>query len=81
MEPYRNRSRTSPITGFEIADSFIDVHFRGAGTYRYSYRRPGKTHVDRMKRLARKGEGLTSYINRYVRGHYESAVPHRRFKY
>ena len=41
-------------------------------TYRYSYARPGRTHVEYMKILARQGMGLASYINRYVRDSYDS---------
>jgi hypothetical protein len=72
MAHYGNQSGDSPVSGFQAGRTFIDVHFRGAGTYRYSYARPGRDHVEHMKALARQGVGLATYISRYVRDDYES---------
>jgi len=72
MERYGNHSGDSPISGFQAGRTYIDVHFRGADTYRYSYARPGRDHVEQMKALARQGVGLATYISRYVQHDYES---------
>ena len=39
--------------------------------YTYSYTRPGKKHVEEMKKLALKGSDLATYINKYIREKYE----------
>lgn len=38
--------------------------------YTYNFLKPGKDKVDDMKTLAEKGEGLSSYISRFVKGNY-----------
>lgn len=68
MERYRNSGGDSGVSAFEIGEDFIIVQFSGtARTYRYSYRKARQNHVETMKRLARSGSGLNTYINRYVR--------------
>lgn len=72
MEQYRNSGGDSGIASYEIGDDFIIVKFSGTfRTYRYSYRKAGQHHVENMKRLARSGSGLNSYINRYVKKLYD----------
>lgn len=39
--------------------------------YTYSYSKPGKKHVEEMKRLAVTGSDLATYINKYIREKYE----------
>ena len=72
MERYRNSGGDSGISSYEIDDDFIIVKFSGTfRTYRYSYPKAGQHHVENMKRLARSGSGLNSYINRYVKKLYD----------
>jgi hypothetical protein len=71
MERYGNRHGDSPIRGYEVASKHIDVKFAD-GTYRYSYARAGRQHVERMKELARRGEGLATYISRHVHDTYDT---------
>ncbi len=73
MERYRYRHGDSSIHGYEVASKKIDVQFAD-GTYRYSYMRTGRDHVERMKELARRGEGLATYISRHVHDAYEAKV-------
>jgi hypothetical protein len=68
MERYRNSGGDSGVSSFEIGTNYITVRFSGSiRTYQYSYRKAGQHHVENMKRLARSGNGLNSYINRYVK--------------
>jgi hypothetical protein len=68
MEIYRNSGGDSGVSSFEIGSDYITVKFSGSfRSYRYSYRKAGHNHVETMKRLARSGSGLNSYINRYVK--------------
>ncbi|WP_391488707.1 hypothetical protein [Leclercia tamurae] len=67
METYQNRGGDSGIVAFEIGEESITIQFRDNSLYLYNSIRPGNITVDYMKRLARNGEGLNSYISRTVR--------------
>ncbi|MGN6397129.1 MAG: hypothetical protein ACTHMI_16285 [Mucilaginibacter sp.] len=70
LQPYKSDHNTG-VSAFAIGDDFILVKFKDRpGPYLYNYDKPGKQHVDRMKRLALKGKGLTTYINQNVRTNY-----------
>lgn len=72
MERYRNSGGDSGVFSFEIGTDYIAVKFSGSiRSYNYSYRKAGQHHVEAMKRLARSGSGLNSYINRYVKNLYD----------
>lgn len=72
MERYRNSSGGSGVSAYEIGVDHILVKFSGtARVYRYSYRRAGQHHVENMKRLAKSGSGLNSYINTNVKNLYD----------
>lgn len=72
MERYRNSGGDSGVSSFEIGADYILVRFSGnIRTYRYSYQKAGQQHVEAMNRLARTGNGLNSYINRYVKNLYD----------
>ena len=60
------------VTGFAIRDDFMVVRFkdRPDETYVYNDIRPGPAHLSEMKRLARAGQGLTTYISQQVRANY-----------
>ena len=46
---------------------FVDGH-----VYTYSHASAGKQHVEKMKRLASEGQGLSGYISKHVKDRYES---------
>lgn len=72
MESYRNSGGDSGVSSFEIGADYINVKFSDSfRTYRYSYRKAGQHHVETMKRLARSGSGLNSYINQHVKNLYD----------
>jgi hypothetical protein len=72
MERYRNSGGDSGVSSYEIGSDYIIVKFTGTfRTYRYSYRKAGHNHVENMKRLAKSGSGLNSYINRYTKKLYD----------
>ena len=78
MEPYGNRSGRSGVVGFELLDDGIVIEFTDGDRYRYGERVPGRAHVANMRRRARMGRGLATYISRFVGDHYEEkldAVP------
>ena len=43
--------------------------------YTYSYTKPGKRHVEEMKKLAILGSDLATYINKHIREKYERRDP------
>ncbi len=71
MQAYKNLGGNSGVRLFEIGTDYIDVLFSGSLVYRYSYKKPGKTEVEHMKKLALDGQGLNSYISRYIKTNYE----------
>lgn len=71
MERYANRSGQSGVSAYEIGVDYIRVRFSSGDTYKYSYRKAGQSNVENMKRLAKKGSGLNSYINTYVKFKYD----------
>ncbi len=71
MQKYANTDGDSNVESFEINSTSIIVKFKGtARTYTYSYQSAGQDQVETMKRLARSGNGLNSYINRHVKFKY-----------
>lgn len=75
MERYKNLSGNSGVSAYEIAGKSIRIRFKDGGTYLYTYRRPGAEAVEEMKKLAAKGAGLATFINRHVRKTYERKLP------
>lgn len=70
MKPYQGTDGDSGIAAYECGPGWIAVRFRRGGTYRYDGRHPGAAHVLEMQRLAEAGDGLNTYINRFVRDDY-----------
>ncbi len=71
MERYGNLDGNSSIREFDIGSDFIAVKFSDGKIYRYTYRSAGSDKVEEMKRLARQGAGLNSYIMRFAKYDYE----------
>ena len=74
MERYKNSGGNSGVSAYEIADDSIKVKFSDNSVYLFSYRKPGSSHVEKMKILAIRGQGLNSYINTNVKYLYESKL-------
>ena len=74
MENYKNLGGNSGVKAFEIGSDFIKVKFSDNSIYLYSYRKPGRSHVETMKTLAKNGSGLNSYINLNVKFSYEAKL-------
>lgn len=72
MNSYANLNGNSGVAEYQIADTSIRVKFiTSPDIYVYTYLKPGKVHVDEMKRLAKSGRGLATYINQNVRKNYD----------
>ena len=71
MQRYTNLSGDSGVTAYEIGADYIVVQFRTGTPYRYSYAGAGQHHVERMKKLAVAGRGLSTYISQHVHDRYD----------
>ena len=71
MMPYRNIAGNSGVMAYEIGTDHISVQFIDGKIYVYSYASAGKKNVERMKRLALRGHGLSTFISKTVRDKYE----------
>lgn len=70
LQPYANRSGASGVVAFATGPRGIAVQFVDGSVYVYDLDRPGPAAVAEMKRLARAGQGLSTYISRHVRDGY-----------
>lgn len=70
VRPYLNLSRHSGVKAYAIGDDYVDVAFVSGDSYRYSYKVPGREHVENMKYLAREGMGLSTDISKVVKQNY-----------
>ena len=64
MLPYHHSNSPHGVVAYEAGDDYIILKFQsGPLLYKYSYASCGAEHVKEMKRLAKKGKGLSTYIN------------------
>ena len=70
MESYANAGGDSGVVAYEVGDDSIAVQFKGGAEYLYNYASTGQANVEQMKKLARAGQGLNSYISRVVKKAY-----------
>ncbi len=71
MQKYADIDNDSGVDSYHIDDTSITVWFDGGSkSYTYSYSSAGQHHIEKMKQLARSGEGLNAYINYNVKYKY-----------
>jgi hypothetical protein len=77
---YGNPDRTtqSGVVAYEIYEGSIDIEFANGDVYRYDEVNPGPVDVEMMKRFARAGRSLTTYISRYVKDRYAAKLDDER---
>lgn len=66
----------SGVSAYNTGPNFIIVQFRSGERYLYNYVAPGRRHVEAMKKLARRNEGLATYISQHVKTHYAAKLGH-----
>jgi hypothetical protein len=64
MEKYLNFTGESTITHYEIGDDYIILKYK-KDLSEYTVSRNSKKHIDEMKVLAKKGNGLSRYITKH----------------
>ena len=70
MQRYRNLHGGSGVAAYQTGPDYIRVKFRHGGTYEYDYATTGPLYVERMKALAVSGEGLATFICKFVKAAY-----------
>jgi hypothetical protein len=71
MQPYRTTNHDTGVIAYETGKDSISIKFRDGSVYVYTHESAGEPAIREMKILAKKGEGLTTYINQHVRDHYQ----------
>jgi hypothetical protein len=74
MKPYKDLTGNSGVTAYEVTDNGISVEFNYDAVYRYTYASAGKRSVEKMKRLAAEGKGLSTYISQTVKEKFEAKL-------
>lgn len=75
VELYKNLSGNSGVSNYAIGKDFIEIKFNeNDNIYIYNYFLNGEKHIEKMKELAVKGEGLNTYISQTpeVKNHFIS---------
>ena len=70
MRRYKDLGGDSGVTRYEAGRDSIAVEFKYDGAYLYTYASTGREKVEIMKRLASRGDGLATFINKHVRDRY-----------
>lgn len=70
MERYKNLSGKSGVHSYEIGGDCIEVQFNDRAAYLYDYESAGSGNIEKMRQLAKKGIGLNTFINKYVKKNY-----------
>jgi hypothetical protein len=66
MQPYANLTGDSGVRSFEIHDDYMDILFEDASRiYNYHANNIGRQNLETMKRLAKQGQGLATFINQH----------------
>jgi hypothetical protein len=66
----------SGVAAYNTGPNFIIVQFVSGDRYLYNYAAPGRKHVEAMKKLATRNEGLATYISQHVRDNYAAKLGH-----
>jgi hypothetical protein len=72
MHKYGNDDHESGVVAYETGADSITVKFRDNGFYKYTVHSAGAAAIRKMKSLAKKGEGLSTFISQHVHDRYES---------
>jgi hypothetical protein len=69
---YKNRAGNSGVIAYEIGRDSIRVQFVDGEWYVYTVKSAGRDNIERMKTLARSGQGLSGFISTHVKDRFAS---------
>lgn len=70
MQRYKNIEGHSGVLAYETGTDYIKVRFTSGDNYLYTNEVTGSSKVQIMKRLAKEGRGLSTFISKYVKHKY-----------
>ena len=65
MIPYKNMNCFSPIASFDYGEDWIKIEWFSGEIRTFQYNDVGKRHIEQMVKCAKKGKGLSTYIEKY----------------
>lgn len=74
MKRYKDITGLSGVTAYEFGEDSITVEFNHDAVYLYTYASTGKRTIEKMKRLANAGKGLSTYISQVVKDKFETKI-------
>ena len=74
MKQYKDITGTSGVTAYEENSDSISIEFNHEAVYLYTYSSAGKRAIEKMKKLAGAGKGLSTYISQHIQDKYESKI-------
>ena len=74
LKKYKDLSGGSGVTGYKFVPHGIILQFKHKELYLYDESKPGRHHLEQMKILAKKGKGLTTYVNQNIRDNYKEKL-------
>lgn len=74
MKRYKDITGLSGVTAYEAGKDSITVEFNHDTVYLYTYASSGKRTIEKMKRLANAGKGLSTYISQVVKDKFETKI-------
>lgn len=74
MEMYRNLGGNSGVANYELGSDSVTVQFNDGAVYLYNYVSAGRSNIETMRTLAIAGQGLNSFIMKYVRKSYAAKL-------
>lgn len=74
MQRYPTNNPATGVIAYETGKDSITITFRDGSTYLYTNKSTGPAAIAEMKTLAKKGAGLTTYINQHVKQNYQQKL-------
>lgn len=74
MKKYIDITGNSGVTAYIIGTESISVEFNNDVIYLYTYESAGKRTIEKMKKLATEGKGLSTYISQHVKDKFETQL-------
>jgi macrodomain Ter protein organizer (MatP/YcbG family) len=74
MHPYKSLNHYTGVIAYQNGLNHIAVQFKDGTVYLYTNKSAGQDSINQMKKLAKAGVGLTTYINQHVKDRYEAKI-------
>ena len=74
MHPYQSSNHDTGVIAYQNGADHIAVQFKDGTVYLYTNKSAGQDSIIQMKKLAKAGAGLTTYINQHVKDRYGAKI-------